>query len=198
MINGMRVNTNHWPLNTDIEIRIRGQVVNIRKSDAQSIEVRGQAIEIRTVPFSSICNISSVSGASVVGHHGDLVVGAGQSMTVSASLFGSQRTTELKQGQGTTHTTIFSPLSWLLGQRAAEPQQEAPETTDEECHACSSFNASDCAVCLEASADGAFLPCGHKCCCLKCGESLDKCPICRAEGFVVHISYVSKSQRIFV
>lgn len=26
-----------------------------------------------------------------------------------------------------------------------------------------------CCVCFDASAVGAFVPCGHKCCCLRCG-----------------------------
>jgi hypothetical protein len=192
-------------LNTDIEIRIRGKVVVLRKSNAQTIDVRGEDIEITNVPHSSITNISSLSmGATSmtrVGHHGDLVVGAGQSMSVSTSLFGSSdgssRTVERKAGQSFTHTSLWSPLAWLRSQ----PEEPAPEkTTDTEdtCHSSGDFAVSECRVCLEAPGDGAFLPCGHKCCCLACGTKLDRCPICRAEGFVVHISYVAKSQRIYV
>jgi hypothetical protein len=100
------------------------------------------------------------------------------------------QTTEIKDGA--THTRIFSPLSWA---QEAPPE---PQSTEEQYHLASNFAASECRVCLEAPADGAFMPCGHKCCCLACGEKLETCPLCRAQGFVLHISYVSKSQRIYV
>lgn len=36
-----------------------------------------------------------------------------------------------------------------------------------------------CAVCFASKAVGAFVPCGHRVCCMTCGPKLHLCPICR-------------------
>lgn len=42
-----------------------------------------------------------------------------------------------------------------------------------------------CSVCMDATADGACVPCGHVCACMKCLGALrkthKKCPICNAQ-----------------
>ncbi|XP_067145481.1 E3 ubiquitin-protein ligase LRSAM1-like isoform X2 [Centruroides vittatus] len=39
----------------------------------------------------------------------------------------------------------------------------------------------ECVVCLEKESRAVFLPCGHVCCCWSCGETLQTCPMCRAD-----------------
>ena len=39
----------------------------------------------------------------------------------------------------------------------------------------------ECCVCLDAPRQQVFLPCGHVCVCVKCGDPLQQCPLCRAE-----------------
>lgn len=39
----------------------------------------------------------------------------------------------------------------------------------------------ECCVCLDATRQLVFLPCGHVCTCKTCGEPLDLCPLCRAD-----------------
>jgi hypothetical protein len=36
-----------------------------------------------------------------------------------------------------------------------------------------------CLVCLENGINICFLPCRHSCCCTRCANRLEKCPICR-------------------
>jgi len=50
----------------------------------------------------------------------------------------------------------------------------------------------ECVVCLEAPKEVAFIPCGHMCCCQKCGlnASLNQCPVCRLN--------ITKKQKIFL
>ena len=40
-------------------------------------------------------------------------------------------------------------------------------------------------MCMDAQKEGAFLPCGHRACCMACGERMvmlgHACPICRKE-----------------
>jgi len=38
---------------------------------------------------------------------------------------------------------------------------------------------SQCVVCLDAPASHALLPCGHRCVCAGCAETMSTCPICR-------------------
>ncbi|KAL6074898.1 E3 ubiquitin-protein ligase lrsam1 [Balamuthia mandrillaris] len=43
----------------------------------------------------------------------------------------------------------------------------------------------ECVLCLADAEESplqrvVFLPCGHLCCCLSCGEPLRRCPLCRA------------------
>ena len=49
--------------------------------------------------------------------------------------------------------------------------------------ASSSTDANDerdtCIICMESSIDCVLLECGHMCLCLKCGETIKDCPICR-------------------
>ena len=55
-----------------------------------------------------------------------------------------------------------------------------------------------CVVCLNAGAEGVFVSCGHKCCCMSCGNVLTACPICRCEKTdFIHFQDVSSSVKIF-
>ncbi len=42
-----------------------------------------------------------------------------------------------------------------------------------------SCEAEECVVCLYNQKTHAFIPCGHKACCVECVKSLKTCPICR-------------------
>lgn len=40
---------------------------------------------------------------------------------------------------------------------------------------------SECVICMDAKSEVVFIPCGHMCCCLKCGyEDVKSCPMCRS------------------
>ena len=41
--------------------------------------------------------------------------------------------------------------------------------------------ARECIVCMEASPEVVFVPCGHLVCCVACAEQVESCPSCRAE-----------------
>jgi hypothetical protein len=41
------------------------------------------------------------------------------------------------------------------------------------------YASEECIVCLEKDVDTVFYQCGHQCCHYKCGEALNKCPLCR-------------------
>ena len=51
----------------------------------------------------------------------------------------------------------------------------------------------ECVVCMNAERTHAFVPCGHRCVCKKCGvdeRSFDTCPLCReqiASVMLVHL-----------
>ena len=36
-----------------------------------------------------------------------------------------------------------------------------------------------CCICMEREVDSVFVPCGHLKCCLECGLTQNRCPICR-------------------
>jgi hypothetical protein len=38
-----------------------------------------------------------------------------------------------------------------------------------------------CKICYDAPLDCVLVPCRHQCTCIKCGDALDYCPICRTE-----------------
>jgi len=50
----------------------------------------------------------------------------------------------------------------------------------------------ECVICLTTSKEVAFIPCGHLCCCSKCGlkSSLLQCPVCRLN--------ITSRQKIFL
>ena len=39
----------------------------------------------------------------------------------------------------------------------------------------------ECVVCMEASIQVVFVPCGHIVCCAGCAEQVQSCPSCRAD-----------------
>ncbi|XP_063241891.1 E3 ubiquitin-protein ligase LRSAM1-like isoform X2 [Bacillus rossius redtenbacheri] len=39
--------------------------------------------------------------------------------------------------------------------------------------------ATECAICMDSLCEVIFVPCGHMCCCTKCSEVLQQCPLCR-------------------
>ena len=38
-----------------------------------------------------------------------------------------------------------------------------------------------CTVCMDATIETVFIPCGHQTCCRTCAEGLGQCPMCRQE-----------------
>ena len=44
-----------------------------------------------------------------------------------------------------------------------------------------------CAICYEAPPDAVFTACGHLCCCTRCAEQVDRCPICRVRGNAIRV-----------
>lgn len=43
------------------------------------------------------------------------------------------------------------------------------------------FTESSCVICLDDLCHVIFLPCGHMCCCVACGDPITLCPLCRAD-----------------
>jgi len=94
----------------------------------------------------------------------------------------SEREADAKQQEEIYMTggdSAFAKLaSWIgLGQSSVAQSRYSP---------CSHVPAvlplspvSECSVCLSAPAEGVFVPCGHKVCCMSCGPSQSLCPICR-------------------
>ncbi|CAN5799512.1 hypothetical protein BH23THE1_BH23THE1_34120 [soil metagenome] len=39
----------------------------------------------------------------------------------------------------------------------------------------------ECVICLAESPDYVITTCGHKCMCYKCGQKINKCPICQKD-----------------
>lgn len=37
----------------------------------------------------------------------------------------------------------------------------------------------ECAICMERDADCVFIPCGHVCSCVQCGQNVKTCAVCR-------------------
>lgn len=38
-----------------------------------------------------------------------------------------------------------------------------------------------CKICMDATIDTVFCPCGHWVCCSECGQNIEKCPLCRTK-----------------
>ena len=72
------------------------------------------------------------------------------------------------------------------------PSVSEIQTKLQEAFAVESLEASktECVVCLSAESVMALMPCGHRCACERCGQSLKTCPMCRTR--------VQEVKRIFV
>ena len=57
---------------------------------------------------------------------------------------------------------------------ALEDEASAPPIEEQ-------FVESECVICINASCNVVFLPCGHVCVCSECCATLSLCPMCRAE-----------------
>jgi len=58
-----------------------------------------------------------------------------------------------------------------------------------------SDGANECIVCMDAAPTHAFIPCGHRCVCLACSETImstspRRCPVCRADATMAVLIYV--------
>ena len=56
---------------------------------------------------------------------------------------------------------------------SAEPKPPEPASTEPA--------ATECAICLDDDAEYAVVPCGHRCLCANCSETVSQCPVCRTQ-----------------
>ena len=43
----------------------------------------------------------------------------------------------------------------------------------------------ECAICLDGDAEYAVVPCGHRCLCFNCSNTVFQCPVCRTQRTAV-------------
>jgi len=65
------------------------------------------------------------------------------------------------------------------GEKKEEKKPEAGEEEDR------------CTICMDRKATVAMVPCGHLCCCDKCSQGLQSCPICRAPVTKTQVIYMA-------
>jgi len=76
------------------------------------------------------------------------------------------------------------------GQASASASASAPSASASAPPISEVFTESSCVICLDSSCHVIFLPCGHLCCCVGCGNTIDQCPLCRAtiaQKLTVHL-----------
>jgi hypothetical protein len=66
-----------------------------------------------------------------------------------------------------------------------EAEEEEGEETKEDTQQMAEPELDLCVICMDNPKEGAFLPCGHRSCCMECGQNMvclgNPCPICRKE-----------------
>ncbi|KAK7864090.1 hypothetical protein R5R35_002734 [Gryllus longicercus] len=65
----------------------------------------------------------------------------------------------------------------LSEEASKQEQPTAPAQSDVEL--VSNFGGAECVVCMDKECEVVFVPCGHLCCCTRCSQSLEDCPLCR-------------------
>lgn len=79
---------------------------------------------------------------------------------------------------------LLSIHQYLKLEEAPEAKLSSPKTSDKDDTAmeenASTEVQSECVICMEAECKVIFLPCGHLCCCEKCENAINLCPMCRA------------------
>ena len=65
------------------------------------------------------------------------------------------------------HTASTAASSGSEGAPDGEPPSTEPASTD-------------CVICWDGDAEYAAVPCGHRCLCANCSQTVSECPVCRA------------------
>ncbi len=190
LINGYKVNVEHWPIGVNIDVRFGNQDVQIQRTNTNGIRVDGSKLFVEQVPFSNIRSIEIIGGSL----SGDLVVGAGNSMSVCSSAFGTSYTT-FEKGK-----PFETSQSWNLFSSAKNVIQKLSSIKDNvEIKEVVEVKKPECVICLSEPAVGVFVPCGHQSACIDCGNAIDSCPLCRGKGAFMHISLIDQNhQRIYL
>ncbi|KAM3910860.1 E3 ubiquitin-protein ligase LRSAM1 isoform 1-T2 [Leptodactylus fuscus] len=89
----------------------------------------------------------------------------------AAEILRLRRETELPKSMDELKPSEMEPSA----PAASQPSPTTPTTPDVV------NRISECVVCMELEAQSIFLPCGHVCCCINCGDALQTCPLCRRD-----------------
>ena len=77
--------------------------------------------------------------------------------------------------QLTASTAASSGSEDADGEELVEPPE--PEATEPPSTEPAS---TDCVICWDGDAEYAAVPCGHRCLCANCSQTVSECPVCRA------------------
>lgn len=132
-------------------------------------------------------NIIAVLQPRVVAHV--IAIGSGSRATASNAIAIGQSAVVARDRSGNfsaaTITNHISTLGDIVGDvspvpTALQTQDEWEEWKEPVKPTPIEDEGKNCVVCLESQANGVFVPCGHKVCCMECGAKLTSCPTCRA------------------
>jgi hypothetical protein len=71
-------------------------------------------------------------------------------------------------------TAALSASEGVDGMTHKNPEPEPPKA------ASTVLTTVECAICLDCDAEYAVVPCGHRCLCFNCSNTVSQCPVCRA------------------
>lgn len=86
--------------------------------------------------------------------------------------------TWLLRAEAEPSTTVTAVLGGSEGADGAVPESAEPEPPEP---ASTEPAATECAICLDDDAEYAVVPCGHRCLCANCSETVSQCPVCRTQ-----------------
>ncbi len=172
-IDGFKIDIENWPCNIEIEVALGNRVAHITKLDHESIQILNRMQDSKQDKENEMqvspWPLSKIRNVRAFG--------------VSTIICGTPQ----------KRLTIPAGSSWFVSNTlpSKKPQIEKYWCQDD-------FPTDQCVICLDQLSVGTFLPCSHKVACMDCGKKWEKCPLCQKQGDFMHISFVCKSQRIFV
>jgi hypothetical protein len=156
-----------------------------------SVSLSGDKIHFSTVPYSDLHSIETHFDGD--GHRvisGDFQLDAKGNFTGSGSV------------SACAFTSLEEMQDFLQGKSAKKKEiswKDYPIQSEKKQNNLIVGQENECLVCVENPSMGVFVPCGHVCCCLTCGEKLDTCPLCRDQGLFMCIGDIElvEGQRLF-